>query len=87
MPAASEILDNVVNIEEMMSSRRVVAPDVPYLELAKCIRVFRPESAIVRRVLVPKLPPGPSANQERRTPGTGLAPDEPGAPPLSPARP
>jgi hypothetical protein len=43
MPATTEILDNVVTIEEMISSRSAAAPDVPYLELAKCIRVTRPE--------------------------------------------
>jgi hypothetical protein len=88
MPATSEILDNVVTIAEMMSSRSAVAPDVPYLELAKCIRVLRPEPEIVRRIFLPKSPPGPPGRQDRRTPCTGLPPEEPGArPPILPVRP
>jgi hypothetical protein len=42
---AIEVLRNVIAIEEMMESRRAQIPNVPYLELAKCIRVSGPAPA------------------------------------------
>jgi len=39
MQPTTEILDNVVTIAEIMSSRNLPVPDVPYLEVAKWIRV------------------------------------------------
>jgi hypothetical protein len=41
MQPTTEILDNVVAIAEIMLSRNLPVPDVPYLELAKWIRVIR----------------------------------------------
>jgi len=39
IPPAAEILANIVAIEEILRSRKAAAPDLPYLELAKCVRV------------------------------------------------
>jgi len=44
MPPTTEILENLIMIAEGMSSPDTSVPDLPYLELAKWIRVTRPTS-------------------------------------------
>jgi len=38
-PLAAEILTNIVAMAEILHSRDAAVPDVPYVELAKCVRV------------------------------------------------
>jgi hypothetical protein len=44
MQPTTEILDNVATMAEMLLTRNLSVPDLPYLELAKWIRLERPVS-------------------------------------------